>query len=84
MAMSPQADDQRLDCEESITNVFSTQRPLSEVPVELLREWVLTALHRKDCALLGRAMTLSAAAGYTMEGVLGDVSTLATVLQRIS
>jgi hypothetical protein len=84
MALNGPADDQFLDCEQGITSVFSTRRPMSDVPVDLLREWVLTALHRRDCALLGRAMTISAAAGYTMEGVLGDVSTLATVLQRIS
>jgi len=42
-------------------------RAANEVPLELLREWTLVAMHRKDCALLGRTMTLAASCGHSME-----------------
>lgn len=64
LAMNPPTDDPMLDCEEGIAQVFGGQRPISDLPIELLREWVRTALHRKDCAMLGRAMLLCAASGY--------------------
>ena len=32
--------------------------PANAVPIELLREWALVAMHREDCGLLGRSMTL--------------------------
>jgi len=42
-------------------------RAANEVPLELLREWTLVAMYRKDCALLGRTMTLAASCGHSME-----------------
>jgi len=42
-------------------------RTANEVPLELLREWTLVAMHRRDCALLGRTMTLASSCGHSME-----------------
>lgn len=39
------------------------------VPIELLREWTLVAVQSRDCALLGRAMTLASAAGHSLQDV---------------
>jgi hypothetical protein len=40
---------------------------VTTVPIELLSEWTLTALQRKDCALLGRALTVAAACGHNLD-----------------
>jgi hypothetical protein len=39
---------------------------VTTVPIELLSEWAYTALYRRDCALLGRAMTIAAACGHSL------------------
>jgi len=62
---------------EQFTEMVVTLRALTEkdegsdhlvttVPVELLSEWAHTALHQKDCAALGRAMTIAAACGHEL------------------
>jgi hypothetical protein len=64
--------DASLDCEQGIMRALAehgtTVTP--DIPIELLREWTLVAMQRRDCGLLGRAMTLASAGGKTMEDVL--------------
>ena len=51
--------DSSLDCERGIMRALTEfGQAATNVPLELLREWTLVAINRKDCGLLGRAMTL--------------------------
>ena len=66
-----------LDCESTISAIVG-ERP----PVELLREWALAAIHRRDCSMLGRAMARTARAGYSMPQVLGARATAPHVMRE--
>ncbi len=77
--------DASLDCEQGIMRALTEhQYAASNVPVELLREWTLIAVQRRDCGLLGRAMTLASASGHSMEHLLDSVGTLSSVLNDIT
>jgi len=77
--------DANLDCERGIMRALTEHNTAaSDVPLELLREWTLVAVQRRDCGLLGRAMTLAAAGGHSMETLLDSVGTLSTVLHEIT
>lgn len=71
------AHDLMLDCESTISAIVG-ERP----PVELLREWALAAIHRRDCSMLGRAMARTARAGYSMPQVLGARATAPHVMRE--
>ena len=63
--------DSSLDCELGIMRALAEHGTAqADIPIELLREWTLMAMQRRDCGLLGRAMTLASAGGKTMEDVL--------------
>ena len=76
--------DTSLDCEKGIMRALTEHGTGGSVPVELLREWTLIAVQRRDCGLLGRAMTLAAANGHSMETLLDSVGTLSTMLHEMT
>ncbi len=66
--VGPPTMDLSLDCEKGIMRVLAENGiKSSDVPIELLREWTLVAVQRRDCGLLGRAMTLAAASNHPMD-----------------
>ena len=77
--------DSSLDCELGIMRALTERnQQATDIPIELLREWTLVAVQRRDCGLLGRAMTLASAAGHSMAGLLGGFGSLASVLCEIT
>jgi hypothetical protein len=38
-----------------------------KVPLDLLREWALIALERRDTGMLGMVLTVAAACGHTLD-----------------
>jgi len=77
--------DSSLDCELGIMRALTERnQQATDIPLELLWEWTLVAVQRRDCGLLGRAMTLASAAGHSMAGLLGGFGSLASVLCEIT
>eukprot|EP00615_Pteridomonas_danica_P000706 CAMPEP_0114349766 /NCGR_PEP_ID=MMETSP0101-20121206/15804_1 /TAXON_ID=38822 ORGANISM="Pteridomonas danica, Strain PT" /NCGR_SAMPLE_ID=MMETSP0101 /ASSEMBLY_ACC=CAM_ASM_000211 /LENGTH=528 /DNA_ID=CAMNT_0001488555 /DNA_START=322 /DNA_END=1908 /DNA_ORIENTATION=- len=84
-ALSTPGVDSNLDCEKGIMRALTEYNYTStDTPIELLREWTLVAIQRRDCGLLGRAMTLAAAGGHSMESLLENVGTLSTMLLELT
>jgi hypothetical protein len=60
-----------LDCEQGILRALTErQHGAPDVPLEQLRAWTLAAVQRQDFSLLGRALTLAAAAGHALSDLL--------------
>jgi len=55
-----------------MNSIISGRNPPASLPVELLREWTLIAIHRGNMALIGSILSAAAAYGYTLEALLGD------------
>ena len=77
--------DSSLDCELGIMRALTERnQQATDIPIELMRDWTLVAVQRRDCGLLGRAMALASAAGHSMAGLLGGFGSLTSVLCEIT
>ena len=84
-AMAMPGVDSNLDCEQGIMKALvERNHEATDIPIELLREWTLVAVRRRDCGLLARAMTLASAAGHSMGGLLGSFGSVSTLLSEIT